>query len=935
MQSVSYLFNPAIVFNYIRPLMKRIVFILAAFFACVYDISAQRMQVKQHNLTSFIKQTQSLSTVLAENSSEQARQHPEYGINPYNTQCTDCIELIDKRTLFGRYYINPSKPNRNFSQQSYFPLHYKKQGDDRLHTIHPLLTSTSSPGIYAAENQPVPTKLNLNSHSTSVTDRGFEFEFNSKLKMYYSDESSFMTSPEAASYTIQTVGSEGTRVTNAWPGVNMEQLFGVGEVKTNFVIPAPISVPVATGWMVIEDEFNLPEGYTISEDKEVHYLSSGFYQGDYIIRDEKGEARIKIEKPVYVDAIAMGEHGSYRLLRNGNTYTLKTMVPVSWLTRKENVYPITIDPTVSGFTKIGDFTNQGLSAQMGFTTLALGACDYHMDVTVPGKSELKAALVDLEYTLTYDNTCGTPPLPPPFCTFSQVTMEVVNDTCGTTTGLLACNPAQPPFTGTCTTNPLLVPGASAVNVTGFVPNYLACYQPQCPNYNIPFTLLNRDSICGDVCGYLCARGNMWQTTIEACRVEGSITQDKTQVCAGEAVTFTATPDCGVPPYTYLWTQDGGNSYDTVFNAVNFVVNPQADIIMGCVIVDFCGEFWQTNDLNVTVVPSPPANAGPDVYVCEGGTAQIGGNPSTSAGAGVQWIGENGVAQGMLSNSTVPNPVVTVPAGVVDTITFVLRTQDFTCFRYDTVNVISQAKPNAIIDSSGITTFCPGQTVTLSVVGNYASYVWNTGSTQSSVTTGQPGSYFAVVTDIAGCRDTTNAISVSNISIPDVVVSPDTVITYGDSVTLSTNLNLNAASIDSFIWNPIPFASCTNCTNPVVTPQNEFEYYGITVYSQGCVVSDSALIRVILPNNFFIPNVFTPNGDGANDLFYVLAQPGVRIITFKIFNRAGEKVHDALAPWDGSYKGKPAQPGVYVYFVQLGLFGDDTAITRKGSVTMIR
>lgn len=307
----------------------------------------------------------------------------------------------------------------------------------------------------------------------------------------------------------------------------------------------------------------------------------------------------------------------YQLLKDGKNYTLKMLVPVEWLNRADNTYPITIDPTVSGFTKIGDFTNVGLSAQMGFTTLALGSCNYNMNVSVPGKSELTEVYVDLEYTLTFDNTCGTPPLPPPFCTFSQVTMEVRSDDCGTTTGLLACNPALPPFTGTCTTNPILVPGASAVHVTNFVPNYLNCYAPQCPDYDIPLTLLNRDSICGDVCGYLCARGNMWQTTIEACRVEGNIIQDKTQVCAGEPVVFTAQPNCGVPPYHYMWTQDGGNTYDTIFGTPNFTANPVADIIMGCVIVDACGEIAITNDLSVTVVPSPPANAGPPCVCMRG------------------------------------------------------------------------------------------------------------------------------------------------------------------------------------------------------------------------------------------------------------------------------------------------------------------------------
>ncbi len=922
------------VFIYIRDRMKNLTLLYLAVMVTI-TASAQHMNVKQYNFTSFVKSEKSVTKVLEDSSSATAKQHPEYGYKPHNAQCKECAELIDQRTIFGRYYINPAKPNRNFTQQSYFPLHYKKHGEEILRTINPLLAPSNMPGVYEAPNQPVPTRLDVKNHTSSVTDRGFEFVHNNDLKLYFYDGFSVVADASSPNYTKQTVGSQGTRVTDIWPGINMEQIFNVGEIKTNYVIPSPLSLPISKGWMVIEDHFTLPDGYTIEEDKEGTRIGKDYFQGDYIIRDSQGEAMVKYDKPVYLDTKAWGEHGMYQLFKDGKNYTLKMLVPVEWLNRADNTYPITIDPTVSGFTKIGDFTNVGLSAQMGFTTLALGSCNYNMNVSVPGKSELTEVYVDLEYTLTFDNTCGTPPLPPPFCTFSQVTMEVRSDDCGTTTGLLACNPALPPFTGTCTTNPILVPGASAVHVTNFVPNYLNCYPPQCPDYDIPLTLLNRDSICGDVCGYLCARGNMWQTTIEACRVEGNIIQDKTQVCAGEPVVFTAQPNCGVPPYHYMWTQDGGNTYDTIFGTPNFTANPVADIIMGCVIVDACGEIAITNDLSVTVVPSPPANAGPDVYVCEGGTAQIGGNPSSSVGSLIQWIGEDAAAQNALSNGNAANPVVTVPAGLVDTLTYVLRAQDFTCFRTDTVNVISIAKPNAIIDSSGSTTFCAGQTVTLSVTNPFASYAWSTGSSAASISVGQPGAYYVVVTDLAGCKDTSNFIVVSNITIPDVVVSPDTLIIYGDSVLLYTNLNLSSAAIDSFVWFPIGNAACPTCTNPVVTPLTEAEYYGITVYSQGCVVSDSALIRVILPNNYFIPNVFTPNGDGNNDLFYVLSQSGVRVITFRIFNRTGEKVYDQLSPWDGSYKGKPAPPGVYVYYVELGLFGDDRAITRKGSVTMIR
>jgi len=60
-----------------------------------------------------------------------------------------------------------------------------------------------------------------------------------------------------------------------------------------------------------------------------------------------------------------------------------------------------------------------------------------------------------------------------------------------------------------------------------------------------------------------------------------------------------------------------------------------------------------------------------------------------------------------------------------------------------------------------------------------------------------------------------------------------------------------------------------------------------------------------------------------------------VLLFQVFDRWGEKVHDGLYPWDGTYKGKPAPPAVYVYEVKLQLYGQTLAIYRKGSVTLLK
>lgn len=491
--------------------MKKL-FALPALLLLGTALFAQNMAVKKFNTTSFKPDVRSVSELLSQKSSAEAKQHPEYGILPYNSQCLECVELIDKRTIDSRFFINPVDENHSFSQKSYFPMHYKKSAADIWRTIDPRLRE-KAPGVYVAENQPVPAKLDLNRKLTSLTERGFEFEFNKQLTMYFFDDNSLYTAKESGNYTNHTVGEEGLYVKNMWAGIDMEQLFTAGQVKTNYIISAPLQLPVSHGWMVIEDHFTLPAGLSVVP-TGTDNLPDGLYRGSYAIKNEKGETLITYDKPVYIDAKVLGMNGVYKLLQNGNNYTLQMYVPVEWLNKADNTYPLMLDPNVYGLTKLGDFTQSGFpSASMGFTSMNLGSCDYHMNVTVPGKSTIINSYVDAEYTLTYDNTCGTPALPPPFCTFNMVDMEVRCDSCNTSTGLLSCNPANPPYTGTCTTDSNLVPAAHAIQSATLVPS--TCYTPQCPDYQISFTLRNRDSICGDVCGYLCARGNMWRMAVEA------------------------------------------------------------------------------------------------------------------------------------------------------------------------------------------------------------------------------------------------------------------------------------------------------------------------------------------------------------------------------------------------------------------------------------
>lgn len=113
-------------------------------------------------------------------------------------------------------------------------------------------------------------------------------------------------------------------------------------------------------------------------------------------------------------------------------------------------------------------------------------------------------------------------------------------------------------------------------------------------------------------------------------------------------------------------------------------------------------------------------------------------------------------------------------------------------------------------------------------------------------------------------------------------------------------------------------------------------YRVTAYQRGNngINSMSNYAEVIPPLSIYIPNAFTPNGDGVNDAFFVKGE-GIRNFHLYIYNRWGEVVFETTNPkqqWDGSYAGNPVEQGVYVYQVYASGLGKNS---KTGSVTLVR
>jgi gliding motility-associated-like protein len=147
------------------------------------------------------------------------------------------------------------------------------------------------------------------------------------------------------------------------------------------------------------------------------------------------------------------------------------------------------------------------------------------------------------------------------------------------------------------------------------------------------------------------------------------------------------------------------------------------------------------------------------------------------------------------------------------------------------------------------------------------------------------------------------------------------------------------------WTPVTNLSCTNCTNPIADPSQTTTYILEVEDENGCKASDTITINVEdpqMPQDIFIPNTFTPNGDLKNDVFVVRGNGIKNISKLAVYNRFGENVYEATnilandktTGWNGYYKGKLAPVESYSYICNVE-FIDGTSEVLKGMVHIIR
>lgn len=338
---------------------------------------------------------------------------------------------------------------------------------------------------------------------------------------------------------------------------------------------------------------------------------------------------------------------------------------------------------------------------------------------------------------------------------------------------------------------------------------------------------------------------------------------------------------------------------------------------------------------VIIRPLPVPDASPEsATICKGGNISL----SASDGVHYEWL----PAAGMQGANTA-TPVVS-PA--TNTKYIVKVTNQYGCFQYDSVMIWVDERVGLKYSENKI--ICEGASVSLTASGNTNQIIWSPadGLNTASGTEVIASPSVTTIYTIKGistnvCPDESGQVTVTVAENPVIDLGPDLTVPAGTMVTIPTNASDNVVS---YSWNPSKGLNCLSCPSPSFMADKDVIYQLTVKTNYGCEASDAISIRVLCNKDaVFIPNAFTPNNDGLNDIFYITGYGITKVKRLTIFDRWGKVVFekrdfDAGDPrngWNGRIgNNQVTSTTVFVYVTELECASGDNIIL-KGTITLIR
>jgi gliding motility-associated-like protein len=433
----------------------------------------------------------------------------------------------------------------------------------------------------------------------------------------------------------------------------------------------------------------------------------------------------------------------------------------------------------------------------------------------------------------------------------------------------------------------------------------------------------------------------------------SIAASSTTICSGDSVTFTAQVINGGINAHYQWKKNGNNVGPNNNTYIESDLK-DGDVITCTVIAINCSNTDMITSNSVTIKTSASQTPAVSISasatsICMGTTVtftasgqQAGTNPS------YQWkINGNdaGTDSSEFASSSLSNGDVISCVLVADP-SYTCVTQPRTTSNTIAMQVSNIPAPTISIRSSD-SNVCPGTPLTFSAsaqnAGSAPAYSWkvngtNVGTNSATYTTSELGNndeVYCVLTADNACASapvSSQKLQMNLRDAPVIVIEPtDTVVASGSEVSLKAVINGN---VTSYEWSPATALQDAESLTPQTKPiQSATEFVLHAVNTEGCSATGKAVVKIF--TKLSMPNAFTPNGDGRNDIFRIPGDVLLKLKDFSIFDRWGNRVFstsDISKGWDGYFNGKRKDAGVYVYQIR-GTSGDKPVVY-KGTFVLV-
>ena len=235
--------------------------------------------------------------------------------------------------------------------------------------------------------------------------------------------------------------------------------------------------------------------------------------------------------------------------------------------------------------------------------------------------------------------------------------------------------------------------------------------------------------------------------------------------------------------------------------------------------------------------------------------------------------------------------------------------------------------------------CDKDTLVLDATTEGVTYAWENGSEQATRKITEAGSYYITVTK--GCASASDTIVVLDESLT-LELGDDLEVLLGDSIFILPDL-VSYGNL-TFEWSDplINSVRCPTCPSTFILPTEDATYSLRITDEYGCTVEDDIHITIQVDRDLYIPNAFSPNNDGVNDVFYIHGDNFALIDRLQVFNRWGGRVferyggiiNDVNTGWDGKFRGQMLNPGIYIYQAEVS-YADGAVISLKGLVTLYK